>query len=295
MNNNKYPLVSVVIPVYNNVAWLEEAVESVIQQDYPNIEILVINDGSTESFESFIKKYNNLIKYYYNDNKGVAYARNFGIDKSTGDYIAFLDSDDLWDKHKISSQIEYMKKYKMKWSQHNYAYFDSKSKEFIKTIFTHNFQGEIIRYIFTSCLIQTSCIMVERKILENNPEIRFDENKKFGEDNIFYLLLASKYPLGYLNKTLTYYRIRGGNAGQSVAIQLNYRSMIYEEYHRQAVYNNNTNLATKFAYKYCYIVNRKFYNTVKHNNFLTKLLYVIPWTIFKINYFLFCIGENRNE
>ena len=48
MNNNKYPLVSVVIPVYNNVAWLEEAVESVIQQDYPNIEILVINDGSTE-------------------------------------------------------------------------------------------------------------------------------------------------------------------------------------------------------------------------------------------------------
>lgn len=295
MKKNRYPLVSVVIPVYNNVLWLEEAIESVMEQDYPDIEIIVINDGSTESFETFLEKYKEKIRYYYNENKGVAYARNFGIDNANGDYIAFLDSDDIWVKNKISAQVKYMKQQGIKWSHHNYAYFDNEDKKILKNVSTYPFRGNIIRYIFTSCLIQTSCVMVERAVLENNKEIRFDEKKRYGEDNAFYLKIARRYPLGHINQTLTYYRVRGENAGKNVSIQMKYRSTVYKECHNLSIYKDNTNFLTKLGYKYCYRIDKMFPNIVRRNGLGAKLIYIAPWIIFKINYFLLSCRRKKYE
>lgn len=286
MIQNKNPLVSVVIPVYNNVLWLNEAIESVFSQDYPNKEIIVVNDGSTESFELFLRKYRGKIQYYHNENKGVAYSRNFGISKCKGKYVAFLDSDDLWAEDKLSTQINYMIKHNMKWSQHDYLYFDDKEKKFLKKVSTSAFQGNVIKYIFTSCLIQTSCVVVEREILETISEIRFDEKKKFGEDNAFYLELAKRFPIGYINKTLTYYRFRGENAGKNIAVQLKYRSTIYNEYCDSSIYKLNTSFSTKLAYKYCSMITKLFSKTIENTSLSTKILYVIPWITFKLNYIL---------
>ncbi|WP_303195063.1 glycosyltransferase family 2 protein [Thomasclavelia spiroformis] len=292
MIQNKKPLVSVVIPVYNNVIWLEEAIESVISQDYPNIEIIVVNDGSTESFELFLKKYNEKIRYYYNENKGVAYSRNYGISKCKGEYVAFLDSDDLWARNKLSTQINYMIGHNVKWSQHDYSYFDNIEKNVLRKVSTRAFQGNIIRYIFTSCLIQTSCVVVERKILKTIPEIRFDEKKRFGEDNAFYLELAKRFPVGYINKTLTYYRFRGGNAGKNIAVQLRYRSTIYDEYCDTSIYKLNTSFSTKLAYKYCSMITKLFPKIIENKALGSKVLYVIPWITFKLNYVLL---KNRRK
>ena len=112
--------ISVVIPVYNTEKYLKRCFDSVIEQNYPNLELVIINDGSKDNSEIIIKeykdKYPNLISYYKKENTGVADTRNFGIEKATGDYIMFLDSDDYIDKalfknleNYINNEVELIK------------------------------------------------------------------------------------------------------------------------------------------------------------------------------------------
>jgi glycosyltransferase involved in cell wall biosynthesis len=100
------PLISIIIPVYNVEEYLSKCIESVLIQDYINIELLLINDGSTDASGIICDKYSlldNRIKVFHQRNKGVSSARNVGIDNATGIYICFIDSDDWVEKDYISS------------------------------------------------------------------------------------------------------------------------------------------------------------------------------------------------
>jgi len=98
--------VSVIIPAYNSAKTIERTIASVFAQDYPNIEIVVINDGSTDDTERILKKYGSRIQYFTQKNSGVSVARNLGFEKSTGDYIQYLDADDLLAEGKLSKQVQ---------------------------------------------------------------------------------------------------------------------------------------------------------------------------------------------
>lgn len=89
--------ISVIIVCYNGEKYIEECIEKLKKQTYNNYEIVFIDDGSTDKTEELCKKYNKVIKYYKVDHKGIAHARNFGIEKSTGDYFMFVDVDDYID------------------------------------------------------------------------------------------------------------------------------------------------------------------------------------------------------
>jgi glycosyltransferase involved in cell wall biosynthesis len=102
------PLVSVIIPTYNSGVFLKEAVESALDQDYPNLEVVVVDDGSTDDSLSLLTKYFDRIQIVKSQNFGAASARNLGILASSGEYLAFLDSDDKWIQNKISLQIKKM-------------------------------------------------------------------------------------------------------------------------------------------------------------------------------------------
>lgn len=104
------PLVSVIIPVYNGSQFLEEALQSVYDQTYSNVEIIVVDDGSTDTSSDIVEGFSE-VRYFYQENQGVSVARNTGIQKATGAYIAFLDADDIWMPEKLSIQIEYMLKH----------------------------------------------------------------------------------------------------------------------------------------------------------------------------------------
>jgi glycosyltransferase involved in cell wall biosynthesis len=91
------PLISIVIPVYNRIEYLRETLKSVILQSYTNLEIIVVDDGSDEDIESLVTSFkDSRFSYYKLSHKNANVARNFGIQKSNGSYIAMLDSDDLW-------------------------------------------------------------------------------------------------------------------------------------------------------------------------------------------------------
>ena len=98
--------VSVIIPMYNSETTIERALESVLYQTYPVSEIIVVNDGSTDSSASIVSDYGKGVKLVNMSNHGAASARNVGIKHSSHEYIAFLDADDVWSKHKIMIQLK---------------------------------------------------------------------------------------------------------------------------------------------------------------------------------------------
>lgn len=108
MSDLSKPLVSVVISTYNYAEYLPTAVESVLNQTYKNLEIIIVNDGSTDNTDEVIAPYlkDERIKYIKQENVGQASAKNCGIRNSSGDYIAFLDADDYWREDKIEKQID---------------------------------------------------------------------------------------------------------------------------------------------------------------------------------------------
>jgi glycosyltransferase involved in cell wall biosynthesis len=107
----KEKIVSVIIPTYNRSAYLLEAIESVISQTYKNIEIIVIDDGSSDDTKEKLRPYLNKIKYVFIENGGPARARNVGMEMASGEYIAFLDSDDLYYPYKIEIQVAILNKH----------------------------------------------------------------------------------------------------------------------------------------------------------------------------------------
>ncbi|MDD5068307.1 MAG: glycosyltransferase family A protein [Candidatus Pacebacteria bacterium] len=103
-NREKHPLVSVIVPVYNGERFLKGALESILAQSYAHLEILVIDDGSTDGTAAIAQSFPN-VTYFFQKNRGVAAARNKGIRMATGEVLAFLDADDLWPKHRLERMV----------------------------------------------------------------------------------------------------------------------------------------------------------------------------------------------
>lgn len=103
------PTVSVIIPTFNSGGFLKEAVDSALQQTYPNLEIIVIDDGSSDDSIELLQHLSSQLTIIRKENYGAASARNLGILQSTGEFIAFLDSDDVWNSNKIMAQVSLLR------------------------------------------------------------------------------------------------------------------------------------------------------------------------------------------
>lgn len=107
---NKELKISIVVPVYNSEDTIKRTIDSILNQTYSNLEIVIIDDGSTDNSKNIIMQYDsNKINYYYQNNSGVSSARNLGVKLSRGNYIAFLDADDFWEDNFIERCIEAIK------------------------------------------------------------------------------------------------------------------------------------------------------------------------------------------
>lgn len=124
-------LISIITPVYNAEKYIEKTILSVILQTYENWELIIVDDCSNDSSFQKIKKYSEdkRIKYYKNSkNMGPAFSRNFGIEKSKGQYVCFLDSDDFWSERKLENQINFMVFKDIEMSHGNYFFCDVNNK-----------------------------------------------------------------------------------------------------------------------------------------------------------------------
>jgi glycosyltransferase involved in cell wall biosynthesis len=103
------PLVSVIIPVYNGERYLAEAVESVLDQTYPRVEIIVVDDGSTDGTADIVRAFGDAVRYLAQPNAGQGSAMNLGITHAHGEHYAFLDADDMWEDDKLAAQVAAMR------------------------------------------------------------------------------------------------------------------------------------------------------------------------------------------
>lgn len=202
-------LISIIIPVYNNEKWFERCIESVINQTYNNLEIIIINDCSTDNVEDIILKYkklDNRIIYIKNEeNKGVGYSRNRGIEASNGNYIYFLDSDDYIEKDTIETLYNNIKQ------NDTYCCMTAGFKEI------DGVRKEAHRKIEDLELLKSPSVSVRlfnKKMIEES-RIRFS-NIKVGEDLEFvFKLLIFNNNVSYVDKALFTYVIHNDSSIRS--------------------------------------------------------------------------------
>src|SRR4030042_3198273 len=208
---NKILKVSAVIPTYNRGQKVCEAIDSVLSQTYPLYEIIVIDDGSTDNTPVLLRKYKKKIRYFCQKNKGPSAARNLGIKKSTGDFIAFLDSDDLWDKDKIKEQIDFYAKI----NDPDIGMIDTFSKiiDFEgKTLCKLNAvkQKNVVRELILRNIInQTSSVLVKRNVFRQVGVF----NEKMGgvEDRELWIRIANRFNVYTVDKYLVTIRKHNRN------------------------------------------------------------------------------------
>lgn len=202
--------ISVIIPVYNSCDTIANTIDSVLNQDYRNIEIIVVNDGSTDGlFELLSNNYIDNIKLITTVNRGVSSARNTGINNSTGNYIAFLDSDDIWAPDKLSKQIKLIESCSDYCVCYTDRYLINMNSEILITKNRKHHTGDILNKIIVSNFICLSSVIIKKECFETCGY--FDENLTVSEDYDLWIRISSRYKFIYLDEKLVYYRITTGS------------------------------------------------------------------------------------
>jgi glycosyltransferase involved in cell wall biosynthesis len=213
------PLVSVIIPCFNCQAFIKGSLQSVFNQTYKNFEVIVVDDGSTDKTKEILREYEiireNFI-YVYQNNKGPSKARNTGIANSSGKYIAFLDSDDLWKEEKLESQVDFLESNKeCKLVLSNTNVIDEKGKVLysIKRNIPSK-QGKFIKDILLGNVIMfTSSLLFEKNLLEAIDT--FNDDLKRREDHLFLINASYVTNIYNLDKVLTSKRINQSSISMS--------------------------------------------------------------------------------
>lgn len=218
--------VSVIIPFYNGIHWLCEAVESALNQTYSNIEIIIVNDGSTEDVTEFLKKFGDSIVYAYQKNQGAASARNYGIKLANGDYIAFLDADDIWLPTKLEKQIFFMEEIGAMWCHTNYYYWNPVNNS-LKNVGIKDEYGDIFEKTFVSLKMATPSVLISKHIFNLIDNLEFPSNTRIGEDTKFWQKISKEYPVALLTEPLVKVRLREDNTFKRTLDVLHYRALNY--------------------------------------------------------------------
>ena len=197
--------VNIILPNYNSSNTISATIKSILRQTYKNWQLIIVDDGSNEITKNILSKYKKIKKikiFYLKKNKGAAYCRNLAIKKSKSDYIAFIDSDDLWNKNKLKFQINFMQRNNYFFTYTHYKTFKlgNPVKKSIVVPGKFNFKSFV-----KNTSIGTSTMIVKRAKTNN---IKFS-NTKICEDYYYKCQLLKRIGFAYCcPRFLTEYQIR---------------------------------------------------------------------------------------
>lgn len=209
------PLVSVVIPAFNAEENITEALDSVLHQTYRPIEIILVDDGSTDNTAETVRSYKELhikddaLTYIFQQNSGPSKARNAGIRTAQGEYIAFLDVDDLWMPEKLEKQIDLVRKdpridivftnvritKNRKAKIEEFIFFENNKLD--RIFFGHDslVMNPLEKLLYINFML-TPAVLVRKRCFAN--DIYFDENRRYVEDWELWLKMSLYYTFGYI-------------------------------------------------------------------------------------------------
>jgi glycosyltransferase involved in cell wall biosynthesis len=200
------PLVSVVIATYNMADFLPLAIQSVIAQTYQNIEVLIVDDGSTDGSADAVAPFlaDPRVRYQKQGNGGQAVAKNRGIRESKGDYVAFLDADDLWTPDKLEAQIPLFSASEAVGIVYSaFAYIDERGNQ-LPRVSGRLYRGCVCGPLLISNFVGFGTSVVKRDCFERLG--LFKESLQMGIDYDLWLRFSTRYEFDYVSRPLLYYR-----------------------------------------------------------------------------------------
>lgn len=207
----KLPQVSVIIPVYNQEKYIKECVDSVIDQDYANIEIILVDDGSTDKTPDILKGYGDEITYIRQENQGPAVAVNNGIKSAHGSLICWLGSDDLYLHSKVESQVNLLQKdQSLAVVYSDYIMIDSYGNEIKKVQVPYPPPEKFARTLLIRNFINGSTVMMRKECLDKVGY--YDESLRADPDgDMWFRTLRHGYKFGHIPEPLVKYRWHQSN------------------------------------------------------------------------------------
>ncbi len=211
----KLELISIIIPVYNGEKYIRDCVENIIKQSYNNYELIIVNDGSTDNTKSILETYNDKrVKLYNIENGGVSKARNYGLKMAQGDFILFVDADDILADNALEVLINQARTTKADIIRFN-GYIENSNKQYTKlempiesgTIYNSKKDKDKIVDIFNSPKNSLRCYS-PLLFLKNVDLVSFNTSLTYLEDKVFYLanMLEGNKNILFISDSLYYYR-----------------------------------------------------------------------------------------
>ena len=233
--------VSIIVPVYNSSKYLNECINSIINQTYKNLEIIIVNDNSTDNSLDIINSFNDKRIKVINlkENSGVSIARNKGVEKSTGDLICFLDSDDYWDLKKIEKQVKFIEDKAFIYSDYEYLYNGKRKRVKVPKTITY-------KEALKNTTIFTSTVMFNMKYV-NKEDIYMPNIKRGGDSSTWWKVLKKVRKAYGMNEVFSIYRIDGKSLSSNKisALKRTWKILKLE----------NINIFKRIYYFICYIFN----------------------------------------
>ncbi len=218
------PLVSVVIPTYNHSQYLPIAIKSVLDQTYPNIEIVIVDNYSTDKTEEIVKSFQDnqpgeentrVIKYFKFANKGIiAASRNYGIKQAQGEYIAFLDSDDVWYEDKTTQQVKVISRDQeigLVYCTFNMINGEGVSIKKVVGPNVHDIKGYCYDQLLNCNFVVASSALVKKQVLDDVGGFDESEDLVASEDYDLWLNIARQYKIEYVDGVHGDYRVHAAN------------------------------------------------------------------------------------
>ncbi len=289
-------LLSIIIPIYNLEEYITKCLDSVIMQEPKNVEIILIDDGSTDKSSIICKGYcekHKYIKYFYQENSGVSSARNLGIHQASGLYIQFLDGDDTLFSGSIDEILTKIKENKYDIIAGNYVKsfgneLEKKrniNRKLINLIENSSYPDNIVLMLKNNLFAYSSCFNIIKKVIIDKYSILFDTDVKFTEDMTFCLkVLLNAKTIAIIQPHYIYIQDRIQSATSSISLKRisdNFNFVLYwHEYMKN--YNCNKNIKKYIdgfiSYEYCIVYGMLFlldtgdfnllYDDVKKYSFL---------------------------
>ncbi len=209
------PRISVIVPAYNAARFVAEAVESILNQTLAPMEIVVVNDGSTDDTEAILRPYRERIHYIRQQNRGLPAARNRGIEESQGDLIAFLDADDVWLPGKLEKQWKCFQDHPAAGLVHSNVllWHDATGEKTPGYEGLRERTGWCYSKLFSRSAIIPSATMVKRECLDRVG--LFNESMRTSEDYELFLRIARYYEFAYVDDPLILYRRHDSNMSKN--------------------------------------------------------------------------------
>ena len=283
----KNPHISVIVTTYNRANFIERAIKSILNQSYQDFEIIIVDDGSTDNTEEIIKGYEDRrINYIrHKKNRGTSAARNIGIKRASGEYIAFLDSDDEWLPEKLERQVVVLQNESTEVGvvYSNLRYIDENGKDMHKLLCPKK-EGYIYKDLLgENCVGPPSTLLIRKECF--NQVGLFDSLQDAHEDWDMWIRIAKFYRFALIKIPLVKYRLHSDQISKNLETRIIAANNILEKYTNELKNSRRTSSKHYFCIgnRYCHLGNTK-----EGQGYLIKAVLLYP---FRIHYYICLLGS----